>query len=103
MTRSAPGCDRVGDRALGPIAASDLEREPAGGCNALHQPERRSAVECSVEVDEVQAPRPLVAKPAGKLDRIAALDRHGLSPSLVEADDAALEHVDRRQDIEVLC
>ena len=51
----------------------------------------------------MQAPRALVAEPAGKLDRIAALDRHGLSPSLVEADDAAFEDVDRREDIEVLC
>ena len=103
MTRSAPAAIASAIASCGSIAASDLEREPARGCDALDEPERRSAVECSVEVDEVQAPRALVAEPAGKLDGIAALDRHGLPPSLVEADDAALEHVDRREDIEVLC
>ena len=95
--------DRVRDRALGSIAASDLEREPAGRRDALDEPERRRAVECSVEVDEVQASRALVAEPAGKLDGIAALDRHRLAAALMEADDASFEHVDRRQHIEVLC
>ena len=103
MTRSAPAAIASAIALVGAIAAPDLEREPARGCNALDEPERRSADECSVEVDEVQAPRALVAEPAGKLDGIAALDRHGLAPSLVEADDASFEDVDRRQDIEVLC
>ena len=44
----------------------------------------------------MQAPRALVAEPAGKLDGIATLDRHDLPSSLVEADDAAFEDVDRR-------
>ena len=51
----------------------------------------------------MQAARALVAEPACKLDGIAALDRHCLSPALREPDDASLEDVDRGDDIEVLC
>ena len=51
----------------------------------------------------MEAARALIAEPAGKLYRIAALDRHRLAAALMEADDPSFEHVDRRQNIEVLC
>ena len=96
-------CDRVGDRAFGAVATPDLEREPAGRSDTLDEPERRGAVECSVEVDEMEAARALVAEPAGKLDGVATLDRHGLAAALVQPDDASFEDVDRGENIEVLC
>ena len=95
--------DRVGDRALGAVAASDLERKPSGGGDTLDEPERGRAVECSVEVDEMEASGALVPEPAGKLDRIAALDGHGLPAALMEPDDASFEDVDRGKNVEVLC
>ena len=51
----------------------------------------------------MEAPRALVPEPAGKLDRIAPFDRHGLATPLMKADDASLEDVDRRKNVEVLC
>ena len=87
--------DRRGDRPVGAVAASDLERKPPGRGDAFDEPERRRAGECSVEVDEVQPPRAFVAEPPGELDRIASLDRDRLATALREADDASFEHVDR--------
>ena len=74
--------ERVGDRASRAVAAADLERKPAGRGDALDEPERRRAVERAVEVDEMEAPRALVAEPPGELDGVAALDRDGLAPAL---------------------
>ena len=102
ITRSAPAAIASRSR-LGAVAASDLEWEPSGGGDALDEPECRRAVECSVEVDEMEASRALVPEPAGKLDRVAPLDRHGLATALMEADDASFEDVDRRKNVELLC
>ena len=103
MTRSAPAAIAVRDRTFGPIAAADLEREPARRRDALDETERRHAAERAVEIDEVEPPCSLVAEPPRELDRVAALDRYRLATPLVEADDAPFEHVDCRQYIEVLC
>ena len=82
MTRSAPAAIAAAIALVGAVAAADLEREPAGRGDTLDEPERRRAVECSVEIDEVEAPRALVAEPPGQLDRVAALDRDGLATAL---------------------
>ena len=98
-----PGGERRRDRFVGAVAAADLEREAAGRCDPLDEPERRRAAEGAVEIDEVEAAGTLVAEPPGELDGVAALDRDGLAASLREPDDAAVENVDRREELEVLC
>ena len=42
----------------------------------------------------MEASGALVAEPAGQLDRIAALDGHGLPAALMEPNDASFEDVD---------
>ena len=103
MTRSAPAAIAAAIAVCGAIATADLEWEPAGRRDALDEPERRRAAEGAVEVDEVEPSRTFVAEPARELDGIAALDRHRLAPALVEPHDASFEHVDRGENIEVLC
>jgi hypothetical protein len=50
----------------------------------------------------MQAPRPLVPEAPGELDRIAALDRDSLPAPLREANDAAVEDIDCRKELEGL-
>ena len=97
------GGDRRGDRVVGAIAAADLEREPAGGGDALDETERRrTPLNAPSRSTRCSRRAPSAAEPPRELDRVAALDRHGLPTSLREADDASLEDVDRRENVEVL-
>ncbi len=51
----------------------------------------------------MESPRTLGGVPPCELDRIASLERHGFAPPLREANGPTLEHVDRRNDVEVVC
>ena len=97
------GIERRRDRVDRAIAAADLERQAAGGGDPLDEIERGYSAERTVEVDEVEATRALVAEAPSELDRVAALDRDGLSPALGEPDDASFEDVDGRDDFEAAC
>ena len=98
-----PGGECRRDRVLAAVAPADLERKPARRRDPLDEAERRSAAECAVEIDQVQAGGPLVTEPPGELDRVAALDRDGLPAPLREPHDASIENVDRREELELLC
>ena len=101
MTRSAPAASATRSR-----RSCGSRRRPgpeaAGRGDALDEAERRAPGEGAVEIDEVEAAGALVAEPPRELDRVAALDRHRLAAALREPDDAALEDVDRRDDVEVV-
>ena len=60
------------------------------------------ARERAVEVDEVEPGGALRRKALGRGDRIASLDGHRFPAALREANDTALENVDRRVDRESL-
>ena len=103
ITRLAPARDGAADRLERPIAAADLDRELGRLDEALEQPARRSAVERATEVDDVQTQGAVLLVSPGKGDGIATFERHGLPASLEKPDDPALEHVDRRNHVELLC
>ena len=99
-TRAAPACERGLDRVKAAIAAADLHGRP-DRCDARDEAEVGIARERAVEVDEVQPGGALGRKALGCRDRVAALDGHRLPAALREANDTALENVDRRVDREV--
>ena len=95
------GLERVSDRVEAAVAAADLHRRPDRG-DARDEIEVGSARERAIEVDEVEPGGALRRKALGRRDRIAALDGHCLPAALREANDTALEDVDRRVDREIL-
>ena len=94
------GSHRRGDRIERAVSTADLQWQAAGRCDPLDELERRRAAEGAVEVDEVEPPRTFVAEPARELDGVAALHRDRLASALRKPDDASLEDVDRREDLE---
>ena len=61
-----------------------------------------SARERAVEIDEVQPGGAVRGEALGCGDRVSSLDGHRLAAPLREANDTALENVDRRVDRESL-
>ncbi len=94
------GLERVSDRVEAAVAAADLYRRTDRG-DARDEIEVGSTRERAVEVDEVEPGGALRCEALSRGDRIATLDGHCLPAALREANDAALENVDRRVDREV--
>ena len=51
----------------------------------------------------MEAAGALVTESSSQLDGVATLDRDRFATALREPDDAPFEHIDRRQDFELLC
>ena len=83
ITRSAPGVERRRDRLERAIAAADLERQRAGVRDALDERRGVGAPEnAPSRSTRWRRARSLGREPSGELDRVAALDRDGVAPSL---------------------
>ena len=103
ITRSAPAesAASIASRVRYPpptwIGRLGRSREP------LEERGGGGAVERAVEVDHVEPRRALVLVLAGERLRVAAFERDGVATPLGETHDPAVEHVDRRQDLEGAC
>ena len=95
------GRERRIDQLEAAVAAADLDWDP-GRRDTLDQVQVRRPGEGTVEIDEVEPRRARGGESLRGRDRVAAVDRDPLTTALGEADDAPVEHVDRRVDDEAL-
>ena len=95
------GRERGVDQLEAAVAAADLDGNPGRG-DTLDQAQVRRPGEGAVEIDEVEPGRARGRETLRGRDRVAAVDRDPLAAALREADDASVEHVDRRVDDEAL-
>ena len=96
-----PRCERSIDQLATAVATADLDRD-ADARDPFDEPEIRFARERTVEIDEMEPGRAFRSEALRGRHRVAAVDRDPLAPALLEADDATLQHVDRRIDGELL-
>ena len=100
MTRAAPAPKSANASAGAPDTAPELERDRGdGGREPAGELDRGAAVSGGVEHDHVEQGRAGRGKATRQLDRVAGLRRDRVEVPALEANGAAVEHVDGRNDL----